>query len=68
MTLDQLAQIFNQEFQEPFLPDGMVQVRMNDDGTMRLQIDRRDVHINEDGEVLGAGTALDYGSVSVSPN
>jgi len=64
MDLEKLVAMFKQEFQFPFCPEGLVQARMNEDGTMRLQIGARDIQMDENGDVVGAGTAFDS-SVSV---
>lgn len=66
--LEKLVEMFNREFQPPFCPEGLVQAKMNTDGTMRLQVGARDVQLNEEGEVLGAGTALDFPTPEVHPN
>ncbi len=60
MTLETLVEMFNREFQPPFCPDGLVQARINEDGTMRLQIGARDVQMNQEGDVVGAGTTMNY--------
>jgi hypothetical protein len=59
MKLEKLVEILNKEFSEPFLPKGMVKAELAKDGTMFLDIGRRDIHINDKGTVLGAGTRLD---------
>lgn len=59
MKLEKLVGIINREFGVPFLPKGMVKAELEKDGTMHLDIGRRDIHVNDKGNVLGAGTRLD---------
>jgi hypothetical protein len=60
MTLEQLKDLLDQNFSEPFLPAGLVRTEMRDrpDGPKSLSvwIGRRDVDFTEDGRVIGAGT------------
>ena len=60
LTIEKLCEIINTEFGAPFLiEDGVsAEILLNDDGTTELSINigRRDVQIDEKGEVLGAGT------------
>ena len=62
LTIEKLCKIINTEFGAPFLiEDGVsAEILLNDDGTKELSINigRRDVQIDENGEVLGAGTFM----------
>ena len=61
MTLGQLKLLLDKEFGYPFLPLGLVKAVWRElDGEMELDlsIGRRDVTINEEGEVMSAGTSL----------
>lgn len=62
LTLEKLCEMINENFGEPFLVKGGVsaEVFTDEDGTksMTLQIGRRDVEIDENGEVLGCGTLV----------
>lgn len=63
ITLEKLENIFNAEFGLPFLQDKLVDVHfvesMKDkEKTLQIKIGRRDIWINEKGEVTGAGTDI----------
>jgi hypothetical protein len=62
LTIEKLCEIINTEFGSPFLvKDGVsAEILINDDGTKELSINigRRDVQIDENGEVLGSGTFM----------
>lgn len=62
LTIEKLCEIINTEFGAPFLiKDGVsAEILVNDDSTKELSINigRRDVQIDEDGNVLGAGTFM----------
>lgn len=58
MKLTKFADILNKEFGPPFLPDGFVRAIWEPGNTLRVYIGRRDIHIDEEGHVLGAGTCL----------
>ena len=59
MKLEILGNLINQEFGLPFLPEGTVRAKLQEDGTLKLWIGRRDVHFDDKGTVLGAGTCLE---------
>jgi hypothetical protein len=56
MELHKLAEILNAEFSPPFLREGEVRAKMQGDGTLKIFIGRRDIHISAEGKVIGAGT------------
>jgi hypothetical protein len=56
-----LANLLNQEFGPPFLPQGFVKAEIEDDGSLRLTIGRRDVSVGPCLNVLGAGTGVGPG-------
>jgi hypothetical protein len=56
MELTTLAKILNAEFSPPFLREGEVRAKMQGDGTLKIYIGPRDIHISADGKVIGAGT------------
>lgn len=62
ITLEKLCEIINENFGEPFLvKDGVsAEIYETDDGEKELSINigRRDVQINEQGEVVGCGTFM----------
>ena len=62
LTIEKLCEIINTEFGDPYLvKDGVsAEILINDDGSKELSINigRRDVQIDENGEVLGAGTFM----------
>lgn len=62
LTLEQLCIILNREFGPPFLIENGVsaEVRTDDEGTKTLSITigRRDIEIDETGEIVGAGTFI----------
>ena len=58
MTLKQLDAMLKQDFRPPFVPEGLVRSEMQDDGTLKLWIGPRDVHLDAEGNVLGAGTCV----------
>jgi len=60
LTLERLKEIIDQNFGEPFLKEGMVTADFTygEGKTLAITIGRRDVEINEDGEVVGSGTML----------
>jgi hypothetical protein len=58
MKLEALDRIMRKEFGPPFLPHDMVWSQLRDDGTLLLKIGGRDVRIDEEGTVLGAGTEI----------
>ncbi len=68
ITIERLAKIFEQNFVPPFLPEGLVKVRllMGDDKKpyLEITIGPRDVEINEDGRVIGSGTDVSGGGCS----
>jgi hypothetical protein len=62
MKLKKLAEIINREFGEPFNPKGTVRaIYHKKDDTLEIFIGRRDIHINDKGIVIGAGTELLHG-------
>ena len=59
MTLESLQQVIDRQFSHPFLAAGVVRTEMREDPKrLSIWIGRRDVEIDEDGNVLGAGTAM----------
>ena len=56
MELTTLSKILNTEFSPPFLKEGEVRATIQEDGTLKIYIGPRDIHISAEGEVLGAGT------------
>lgn len=62
ISLEQLQRILNEGFGEPFLKKGSVVASFedNEDGTkeLNIQIGRRDITINEDGEVTSSGCMI----------
>jgi len=55
-----IAVALNQEFKEPFgIPEGFVRANMTDRNTLKIFIGPRDIEIDENGKVVGAGTALE---------
>lgn len=63
LTLEKLCEVLNQNFGEPFLEEGMVSADIWEDEetgekSLAIQIGRRDVQIDSDGQVIGAGTML----------
>jgi len=67
MEFRKLAEIMNQEFGEPFLAKGLVDAKAEDDGTFRLRIGPRDIHINDEVLVLGTGKRMDESLVLEKP-
>ena len=62
-VMKKLAEAFNREFGEPFLPKDHVVARVEDyEGKpiLALKIGKRDVEINSAMEVTSAGTAIGY--------
>lgn len=57
MSLDKLENIF-QHFGEPFLEKGLARTERSDRGTLKIYIGRRDVEVDENMNVVGAGTCL----------
>ena len=61
MKLAKLKEIMDYNFGPPFLPEGMVTtnwVGSGDERSLSITIDRRDVSIDKDGNVIAAGTFL----------
>lgn len=58
VSIETLNDIFNEHFVPPFVPDGLVNVALSEDGTLSINIGNRDVEISENGDVLGCGTML----------
>jgi hypothetical protein len=61
MTLDDLEVILSYQFGPPFLAEGHVnaEFKQTQDGRiLQVNIDRRDVWIDENGKVVAAGTRL----------
>ncbi len=59
ITLDKLKEIIDQHFAPPFLDEGHVKTKFIEhtkEKTLQINIGRRDIWINEDGKVTGAGT------------
>lgn len=64
MTLFQLKDIINENFCEPFCEKGLVEAKCKpaDEGfRLHLRIAGRDVEIDKDGKVVGAGTSACWG-------
>jgi len=65
VTLIKLKEALERAFAPPFLPRGTVEVQWERDGAvLNVRIGRRDMSINEQGEVVGTGTML----VGFEPN
>ena len=61
LSLEKLCRVINENFSEPYLAkDGVLAEIIDDDGTkvLSINIGRRDVQIDEQGEVVGCGTFL----------
>ena len=58
ISVEKFAEIFNREFGPPFLEEGHARAVAVEDGSLKLFIGRRDVHLAPDGTVKGAGTGL----------
>lgn len=61
MNLKVLKSILDRHFSSPFLAEGLVKTRWvtwHDEPALEIQIDRRDVIIDESGEIVAAGTSL----------
>ncbi len=62
LTLERLKEIIDQHFATPFLEEGLVKARFIErttEKTLQINIGRRDIWINESGEITGAGTCVD---------
>lgn len=61
ISLNMLAKIINREFAPPFLEEGTVEAgyRVKKGmGYLAIRIGRRDIEIDEEGTVVGAGTRV----------
>jgi len=59
ITLGKLAKMFNKHFCPPFVEKGLVNAALSDDGEMlSIIIGRRDIEIDRNGDVVGAGTKI----------
>lgn len=59
ITLKKIKQIIDQNFKEPFLDDGFVITSFSKNKKeLNITIGRRDITINEKGEVTSSGTSL----------
>ena len=61
MKVSKLKEILDSKFCSPFLAEGMVSTRWVDTSkgqVLEIKIDRRDVWLDEDGDVVGAGTQV----------
>ena len=61
MTLTRLKLLFDRNFGPPFLAPGTVETRLYTDRkrfVLHIRIGRREVEVNEQGEVLSSGTVL----------
>ncbi len=59
LTLERLKEIIDKSFSPPFLEEGVVKARFIErttEKTLQINIGRRDIWINEAGEITGAGT------------
>ena len=57
--LKKLEWLINKNFTPPFVTDAKVEATLSNDGKrLTIQIQNRDVEIDENFNVLGAGTAL----------
>ena len=54
-TNGKIKELFDHHFAAPFLPEGVVKCTI-ENGLLRIKILRRDIEIDEDGELHGAGT------------
>ena len=61
MKLETLKNILNHHFQPPFVPKGTVVAEWYDDEKriLSISIGPRDIQIDENGNVIGAGTFLE---------
>lgn len=59
ITIETLNEVFNQHFVPPFLNEGDVNVSLSKDNTLYINIGRRDVEIDENGDVVGCGTMME---------
>jgi len=61
MTVSKLKEILDGQFCPPYLAEGMVSTRWVDTSkgrVLEVKIDRRDVWLDEDGDVVGSGTTV----------
>ncbi len=65
--IEKFIAAINKNFGPPFLPSNTVRANMLDDKSFMLQIGPRDVDFNFNLEVLGAGTCIASGMVTI-PN
>jgi hypothetical protein len=59
ITLEKIQMIFEANFSEPFLEKGLVECEFIEHAkvkTLQIQIGRRDISLNENGEVTDCGT------------
>lgn len=59
ITLERLKEIIDSQFSQPFLPYGDVTARFIEETkekTLQIKIGRRDIWLNENGNITGAGT------------
>ena len=61
MNLVKLKKIMDRDFGSPFLPEGMVSTKWEgsgDERSLSITINRRDVSVDKDGNVIASGTFL----------
>ena len=61
LSLEKLCEVINENFGEPYLAKDGVSAEIIDDNGIKvlsINIGRRDVQIDEQGEVVGCGTFL----------
>jgi len=59
ITLEQIKEIFDFHFVEPFLAKGIVETKFithTKQKTLQIKIGRRDIWLEESGRVVGSGT------------
>ena len=59
LTLGKLAEVLNKHFCPPFVEKGFVNAALSPDGELlSIIIGRRDIEIDRNGDVVGAGTKI----------
>jgi len=57
LTLEKLAVVLNKHFDQPFIEEGLVKATLNGE-LLTIKIGRRDIEIDRNGDVVGAGTKV----------
>lgn len=58
IKMSMLVKLLNKQFGPPFLSKDFVRAKRQTDGSVKLYIDRRDVHFDHKGKIVGASTFL----------